>query len=107
MGFARKYLSADGLLEVVRCSLRQEKLKELNNASYSWQDCIMSGLAIFGFKCPSLLQFDKQKHSEPLIRRNLRTLYKVTKAPSDTCLRERLDQLSPRQLRRGAFPKSG
>lgn len=100
MGFKRKYLSADGLLEVVRDSLRQEKFKELANASYSWQDCIMSGLAIFGFKCPSLLQFEKQKHTEPLIRRNLRTLYKVDKAPSDTCLRERLDQVDPRQLRR-------
>ena len=60
----------------------------------------MSGLAIFAFKCPSLLQFEEQKHSEPLIRRNLRTLYKVDKAPSDTCLRERLDQLSPKQLPR-------
>lgn len=60
----------------------------------------MSGLAIFGFKCCSLLQFEKQKASEPMIRRNLRTLYKVDKAPSDTCLRERLDQLSPRQLRK-------
>ena len=60
----------------------------------------MSGLAIFGFKCPSLLQFEKQASAEPLIRRNLRTLYKVDKAPSDTCLRERLDQLSPHHLRR-------
>ena len=100
MGFTRKHLSADGLINVVRHSLRQEKLEELDNARYSWQDCIMSGLAIFGFKCPSLLQFEKQKSSEPLIRRNLRTLYGVDKAPSDTCLRERLDQLSPSQLRR-------
>ena len=35
---------------------------------------------------------------EPMIRRNLRTLYKVDKASSDTCLRERLDQLSPQLL---------
>jgi len=100
MGFARKHLSADGLLKVVRHSLRQEKFTALKNTHYSWQDCIMSGLAIFGFKCPSLLQFEKQKHAEPFIRRNLRTLYHVDKAPSDTCLRERLDQVSPHQLRR-------
>lgn len=100
MGFARKYLSADGLLDVVRHSLRKEKLDELQNARYSWQDCIMSGLAIFGFKCPSLLQFEEQKSTEPFIRRNLRTLYGVHKAPSDTCLRQRLDQLSPHHLRR-------
>jgi hypothetical protein len=30
----------------------------------------------------------------------LRTLYGVKKAPSDTCLRERLDVISPKQLRR-------
>ena len=40
----------------------------------------MSGLAVFGFKMPSLLQFEK--------------------APSDTCMRERLDIVSPRKLRR-------
>ena len=32
MGFSRKYLSADGLLDVVRHSLRQEKFKALNKA---------------------------------------------------------------------------
>lgn len=100
MGFARKYLTADGLVGVVRHCLQREKLKEINSSEYSWQDCVMSGLAIFGFKCPSLLQFEKNKATEPMIRRNLRTLYKVDKAPSDTCLRERLDRLSPTQLRR-------
>ncbi|VAW85124.1 hypothetical protein MNBD_GAMMA16-2197 [hydrothermal vent metagenome] len=60
----------------------------------------MSGLAVFGFKFPSLLQFEKSLDSEPMISRNLRTLYGVKKAPSDTCMRERLDQVDPRQLRR-------
>jgi hypothetical protein len=31
----------------------------------------MSGLALFGFKMPSLLQFEKDKTTEPFIRRNL------------------------------------
>lgn len=72
----------------------------MKNSEYSWQDCLMSGLAVFGFKMPSLLQFEKDKASEPWIRRNLRTLYGVKQAPSDTCMRERLDLVSPRQLRR-------
>lgn len=100
MGFKRLYLSADGLHNVVRHSLGREQFKVLKNMRYSWQDCIMSGLSIFGFKCASLLQFEKQKQAEPVIRRNLRTLYHVNQAPSDTCLRERLDQIDPRQLRR-------
>lgn len=96
----RKYLSADGLHEAVRHSIRRENLKATIGSEYSWQDCVMSGLAIFGFKCASLLQFETKKATEPMIRRNLRTLYQVKKAPSDTCLRKRLDQVHHSQLRR-------
>jgi hypothetical protein len=99
VGFIRKYLSGDGLLKVVKHSLRRENFKQMLNPEYSWEDCIMSGLAIFGFKLPSLLQFEKSKSTEPLIRRNLRTLYGVENAPSDTCLRERLDEVLPTQIR--------
>jgi len=100
VGFVRKHLSADGLVNIVRHGLRREKFRPLKQSPYSWEDCIMSGLAIFGLKFPSLLQFEKQTIDEPWIRRNLRTLYRVEKAPSDTCLRERLDEISPKQLRR-------
>lgn len=100
MGFKRKYLSADGLIDVIRHCLHRETWPKIANSPYSWQDCVLSGLAVFGFKCPSLLQFEKQKSTEPTIRRNLRTLYKVDKAPSDTCLRERLDQVAAKQLRK-------
>jgi len=99
MGFVRKYLSADGLIKIIRHSLRQERFNECRS-EYSWQDCIMSGLAVFGFKMPSLLQFEKAKWDEPWIRHNLRTLYGVEKAPSDTCMRERLDTILPSQLRK-------
>jgi hypothetical protein len=90
INFTRKYLSADGLHKTVKHSLLREQFKVIKNSEYSWQDCIMSGLAVFGFKMPSLLQFEKDKASEPWIRRNLRTLYGVEQAPSDTCMRERL-----------------
>ena len=95
----RKHLSADGLVKIVKHSLLREKFKPLRDPIYSWNDCIMSGLAVFGLKMPSLLQFEKDKASEPWIRRNLRTLYGIESAPSDTTLRERLDTLSPKQLR--------
>ena len=96
----RKQLSADGLLKIIRHGLKNERFPDCSRSPYSWEDCIMSGLAIFGFKFPSLLQFEKQKAAEPWIRRNLRTLYGVDSAPSDTCLRERLDKISTSQLRR-------
>lgn len=99
LGFVRKYLSADGLIKIVQHSIRREHFKACRS-EYSWEDCLMSGLAVFGFKMPSLLQFEKDKTSEPWIRRNLRTLYGIEKAPSDTCMRERLDKVQPSQLRR-------
>jgi len=99
VGLIRKYLSADGLMTVIKHALRRAKFKEIKNSEYTWTDCIMSALAVFGFKMPSLLQFEKEKTSA-LIKRNLRTLYGVDKAPSDTCMRERLDLITPDQLRR-------
>jgi len=99
MGFVRKNLSVDGLHRAVRQSLRKEGLQEYDKSTISWQDCVMSGLAIFGLKFPSLLQFEEHK-TDRLIGRNLKNLYHVANTPSDTCLRERLDSLSPKNLRR-------
>ena len=63
----------------------------------------MSGLAVFGLKSPSLLDFDK-KRSDNVIAKNLRDLYHITNSPCDTYLRERLDQVNPEDLR-PAFTK--
>ena len=61
-------------------------------------DHLMSGLAVFGLKCPSLLNYDK-KRANDVIAQNLRDLYLVSNAPSDTYLRERLDDVNPDSLR--------
>jgi hypothetical protein len=98
MGFTRKYLSADGLHQLVRDSICRAKLPNVRS-NISWNDCIMSGLAIFGLKAPSLLQFEKDK-CNPFIERNLKKLYHVKIVPSDTCLRERLDTTLPECYRR-------
>lgn len=95
----KKYLSADGLHKAVWLSLYKEQLPECPKSNISWEDCIMSGLAIFGLKFPSLLQFEENK-CDKVISRNLKNLYHVKEVPSDTCLRERLDMLSPREFRR-------
>ena len=55
MSFTRKYLSADGLHKKVKHCLLREQFKVMNS-EYTWQDCIMSGLAVFGFKFPSLFK---------------------------------------------------
>ncbi len=58
----------------------------------------MSGLAVFGMKYASLLQFDEAAHADEAVRHNLATLYGIKRVPSDR--RERLDAVCPRQLRR-------
>ncbi len=58
----------------------------------------MSGLAGFGLKYPSLLQFENDCREETT-RANLKTLYGAERAPSDTRFRERLDELDPSHLR--------
>ncbi len=93
----RKELSASGLLKTVRhCFSRIRDTKTSREISLT--DCLMSGLAVFSLKYPSLLQFDQNKN-EALIQSNLGALYGITQAPSDTYLRERLDVVDPDHLR--------
>jgi hypothetical protein len=61
-------------------------------------DHLMSGLALFGLKYPSLLQFEHDCREETT-RANLKALYGIDRAPSDTRFRERLDALDPSHLR--------
>ena len=71
--------------------------------SISLKDHLMSGLAVFGLKCPSLLEFDK-KRSDNVIEKNLRDLYRINTVPCDSYLQERLDEVDPSNLR-PAFSK--
>lgn len=66
-------------------------------------DHLMSGLAVFGLKHPSLLDYDRKRANEATAQ-NLRDLYYVSTPPSDTYLRERLDDINPDVLR-PAFKK--
>lgn len=69
-----------------------------SNNQISFSDHLMSGLAIFGLKFPSLLNYDRRR-KEPPIETNLKKLYHVVNPPSDTYLRERLDELDPQTIR--------
>lgn len=93
----RKALSAPGLLKTVRgCFEQIEDNKATRGITLT--DCLLSGLAVFGLKYPSLLQFDTHLN-QSLIQSNLHSLYGVANAPSDTDLRERLDEVDPHKLR--------
>jgi hypothetical protein len=101
----RKHLSAPGLINTVYEHIIKiaDPRDFSRKVAISLKDHLMSGLAIFGLKCPSLLSYDRQR-SEPAIEHNLKSLYRVDVPPSDTYLRERLDLVDPSQLR-PAFTK--
>ncbi len=63
-------------------------------------DHLMAGLAVFGLKFPSLLQYDRRRNN-PEIESNLKNLYHIQNPPSDTYLGERLDEVDPNYLRPG------
>lgn len=58
----------------------------------------MSALAMFSLKSPSLLAFDEGR-AEPLVQKNIQTLFQVGRVPCDTYMREVLDELNPKDLR--------
>jgi hypothetical protein len=101
----KAHLSAKGLLkrvqEVFRGVQDPEQGKGSRNPNIPLADCLMAGLAVFGLKYPSLLQFDIHKQ-EKEVKHNLKSLYQVKHVPCDTYLRERLDAVDPRAIR-GAF----
>ena len=99
----RKTLSAPGLLRKVRACF-DEVDDPVPGRRFSLSDCLMSGLAVFGLKYPSLLRFDRDARTDETVRANLKSLYGIERAPCDTALRERLDEVDPRKLR-GVFKR--
>ena len=72
MGKLRKRLSAPGLLGTVRKSFGAISDPGRGTSSLPLRDVLMSGLAVFSLKYPSLLQFDRQR-GNPVEAHNLRT----------------------------------
>ena len=94
----RKRLSIPGLLSQAR--KRFERIpdkKKRRDKGIQLADCLMSGMAIFGLKYPSLLQFEQSgRHKD---RENLKNLYGIGCVPSDSYFREELDEVLPEQIR--------
>ena len=63
-------------------------------------DCLLSAFAMFNLKFPSLLKFNDmfRKKENSAEAQNLKNLFKIKKVPSDTYMREILDEISPKSL---------
>jgi hypothetical protein len=91
---ARKHLSADARFRIVRSLFANVPDGGRNQAAISLTDALMAGFAMFSLKCPSLLDFDRQRAEG-----NLQTIYGIERVPCDSYMRELLDPVVPDSLR--------
>ncbi len=90
----RKHLSADALFRVVRSRFATIADDRRNEGVIPLTDALMAGFAMFSLKCPSLLDFDRQRAEG-----NLQTIYGIERVPCDSYMRELLDPVIPDSLR--------
>ena len=89
----RRHLHFDALIALAR--RRFEKFPEQRRCpTFPLADTLMAGLAMFSLKDPSLLAFQRRARDH-----NLRSVFGLQAIPSDTQMREILDEVDPRQLR--------
>lgn len=90
----RMHLFADALFGRIRSGCERIPDARQGDSPISLADALMSAFAMFALKDPSLLAFDKRRGDA-----NLKTVFKIDRIPSDTQMREILDQVDPEDLR--------
>ena len=101
----RTTLCAERLVSLARRSFSAiEDRRRQASITFSLPDTLLSALAMFQFKSPSLLHFDEHARGEDsaTLRSNLARLYRLAAVPSDTQMRSILDAV-PFQALRPAF----
>jgi hypothetical protein len=93
----RKQLSADALYALVGSSFARVPDPRRSGAPIPLRDAMMSAFAMFSLKDPSLLAFDQRRSDG-----NFKALFGIGQIPSDTQMREILDEVDPEHLR-GTF----
>lgn len=92
----RTHLNVDSLLALVRKDFQMIPDARAENTKISLDDALMSALAMFQLKDPSLLAFDKRRREEP---ENLHTVFGISTIPCDSQMRTILDPLALSSLR--------
>lgn len=91
----RKHLNADALFRCLHSGFERIPEHRNGDVEMSLADALMSGFAIFSLKDPSLLAFDERRETD----QNLKTIYGIEDVPSDTRMREILDEVDPEYFR--------
>lgn len=92
----RKHINADNLLALVRQDFKKVPDSRADNSKISLDDALMSALAMFLLKDPSLLAFDNRRRERP---ENLHTIFDIKNIPCDSQMRTLLDPLELCSLR--------
>lgn len=92
----RKQLSADALFRNIRQSFQDVADPRTGDATVTLPDALMSGLAMFALKDPSMLAFDQRRQAD---EKNLQMIFRMVNIPCDTRMREILDPVDPEHLR--------
>lgn len=93
----RKHLNADRLLAAIRKDFSQVKDYRSDNCRINLADALMSGLAVFQLKYPTLLAFDNDRLENP---ENLRAIFGIRNIPCDSQMRSILDPIDLSELRK-------
>lgn len=89
----RKELSVDALIALLRDRFEKVADHRQPGSPIPVRDALMSAFAMFSLKEPSLLAFDERRNDA-----NLKTVYRIGQIPSDTQMREILDDVEPEEL---------
>ena len=90
----RKHLSADALFGLLRTGFADITDYRPGKPDISLTDALMSAVALFSLKSPSLLAFDQERTAG-----NLHRVYGIERVLCDTAMREILDPVKPKYLR--------
>jgi len=100
----KKHLSFASLVDFISdLYLKVEDPRDATKVEHSIRDTAMSAVAMMHFQSGSVLHFQRQLEEEKR-RSNLSTIFGVDKVPSDTQMREILDEV-PSETARPAFKK--
>jgi hypothetical protein len=86
LGFSAMRKALSGLFQQV------EDTRQAGKVEYSMHDCLMSALAMMFFQDPSVLSFQRRMQDH-LQESNLKSMFAVEKIPSDSALRQTLDDV--------------
>ena len=89
-------MNADALIKLLRDGFQKIPDHRADNATIALDDALMSALAMFQLKDPSLLAFDKRRQAEP---ENLHSIWGISNITCDSQMRATLDPLAPAWLR--------